>query len=170
MAEDKAYSFDSFDKVYSRRRLGQIPSPVATKTDVLPPAASAPPSESGQTCYLCSAPIAQHISQNQSYWYCPSCRQKLPNQLIQAIDQDHQNREAILRQFTNHSSHVQILRFQDPETGFHEHVVFPGQRLLLSLRDLTLVKIYSSEQVTTLAIDTIQARNLPPAPEMTGLS
>jgi ribosomal protein L37AE/L43A len=34
------------------------------------------------TCPCCSGSMLRHLSNHHSYWFCPHCRQKMPNLAI----------------------------------------------------------------------------------------
>ncbi len=48
------------------------------------------------TCPCCSDRLLHHFSHHKDYWYCPSCRQEMPN-LAAIKSNDHQKKLRDLR-------------------------------------------------------------------------
>ncbi|WP_052055989.1 DUF1830 domain-containing protein [Myxosarcina sp. GI1] len=68
--------------------------------------------------------------------------------------------EEILCQYVNATSHLQVIKINNIDNYDWEKVVFPGQRILFNTFKRAELSIYSTAQINTILIDTIDCKKL----------
>ena len=125
-----------------------------------------------KSCLFCSGDLLRHINNQAIYWYCSSCRQKLPDVLVQRHQLTpkgsnskrhrtmHQGKILLLCQYHNPTGRPQIVRVTSGSGIDLERTVLPHQRITFHAVREAMLEVISGQPITAMTEGRIACKSL----------
>lgn len=121
-------------------------------------------------CLICSGDLLRHVGQHGIYWRCIDCYQTFSDEVITQtsitktsplINQRQPSQpQQLLCRYVNTTSQIQLIRITNIPGFFLEQAVWPSQHLMFVAVPTARLEVYTHEQVTAIAEDTIPCEQL----------